>query len=299
MNIDNRVPANKYLDPFTDFGFKKIFGEKANKNLLIDFLNSLLEGKEKIKDLTYKNTEQLGIRAEDRTAIYDLYCENEEGEKFIIELQKNKQDYFRERSVYYATFPIQEQAEKGQWDFDLKAVYLIGILDFIFEEDKDSPAYKQEIKLKNNKTNKVFYDKLTFIYLEMPKFKKEEHELESSFDKWLYVLKSLPYLQTRPKVLEEKIFSKLFDIAKLAKMDEKEHSAYEASLKRYRDNINTMDYAKKEAREKGREEGREEGIEIGEKKGMEKAARNFKNLGLDTAQISQATGLSIEEIKKL
>lgn len=103
----------KYVNPFTDFGFKKLFGEEASKPILMDFLNALLPKESKIATLNFKNTKQLGITEPERKAVYDLYCENERGEKFIVELQKAKQTFFKERTVYYSTFPIREQAEKG------------------------------------------------------------------------------------------------------------------------------------------------------------------------------------------
>ena len=178
----------KYINPFTDFGFKKIFGEEASKPLLLDFLNALLPQKDKIVSLTFKNTEQLGQTELDRKAIYDIYCENERGEKFIVELQKAKQNYFKERTIYYSTFPIREQAEKGIWNYNLKAVYCVGILDFTFN-DYDSEAERSEflhtIKLKNQ-NGKTFYDKLTYIYLEMPNFQLHEAELTTRLEKWLY-----------------------------------------------------------------------------------------------------------------
>lgn len=113
----------RYLNPFTDFGFKKLFGSEPNKDLLIDFLNELLIDHERTKDLSLKKTEQLDNTDLDRKAIFDLHCENENGEKFIVELQKAKQNYFKDRTVYYSTFPIQEQAEKGEWNYELKAVF--------------------------------------------------------------------------------------------------------------------------------------------------------------------------------
>jgi len=89
-------------------------------------------------------------------------------------LQKAKQNYFKDRSVYYSTFPIQQQAERGDWNFELKAVYTIGILDFVFEEDKtDNKVFHHEVKMINTRTGKVFFDKLTYIYLEMPKYWEE------------------------------------------------------------------------------------------------------------------------------
>ena len=146
----------------------------------------MLPQADKIVDLTFKNNEQLGETDLDRKAIYDIYCENEKGEKFIVELQKVnvatlRQNYFKERTIYYSTFPIREQAEKGEWNYNLKAVYCIGILDFTFDDYKTEPEKSEvvhTIKLKNQ-NGKIFYDKLTFIYLEMPNFKQNENQLKT------------------------------------------------------------------------------------------------------------------------
>ncbi len=156
----------RYINPFTDFGFKKLFGTEFNKELLIDFLNQVLGDRERVQDLTYLNTENLGNTTTDRKAIFDLYCENKKGEKFIIELQNVKQQYFKDRSIFYSTFPIQSQAPKGkEWDYYLKAVYTIGILNFSFP-DKNPDRYLREIQLIDKQTHEVFYDRLTFMYLE-------------------------------------------------------------------------------------------------------------------------------------
>ncbi len=192
----------KYINPFTDFGFKKLFGTEFNKELMIDFLNQVLGEREQIQDLTYLNTEHQGKTEVDRKAVFDLYCENEQGEKFIIELQNVKQQFFKDRSIFYASFPIQEQAPKGRdWDYYLKAVYTIGILNFSFPDSSDREQYVREIQLLDKQTFEVFYDKLTFLYLEMTKFKKREEDLVTHFDKWMYVLKNLPKLQERPQKL--------------------------------------------------------------------------------------------------
>jgi predicted transposase/invertase (TIGR01784 family) len=158
----------RYINPFTDFGFKKLFGTELNKELLIDFLNQVLSERERIQDLTYLNTENLGNTATDRKAIFDLYCENESGEKFIIELQNVKQQYIKDRSIFYSTFPIQSQAPKGrEWDYYLKAVYTVGILNFSFPDTSEQERYVREVQLIDKETHEVFYDKLTFIYMEM------------------------------------------------------------------------------------------------------------------------------------
>jgi predicted transposase/invertase (TIGR01784 family) len=246
----------KYINPFTDFGFKKLFGTELNKDLLIDFLNEvILPENRKVLDLNYTNTEKAGKTEFERKAIFDIYCTGQNGEHFIVEMQKAKQDYFKDRSVFYASFPIQEQAQKGNWNFKLSEIYTVGILDFVFSEDKDKKIVRHEVKLKDQNC-KVFYDKLTFIYLEMPNFLKTEEELETTYDKWLYVLKHLPELEKRPKKLQEKIFDKLFKAAEIAKFTKEEMRAYEDSLKIYRDLQNVIDTARTESREEGRMEGR-------------------------------------------
>ena len=195
----------KYVNPFTDFGFKKIFGEEASKPQLIDFLNSLLPDNHNI-DLDFKDKEKAGAIENDRKAIYDIYCETESGEKIIVELQKAKQNYFKDRTVYYASFPIQEQAEKGDWNYQLKAVYCIGILDFKFDEDKDSKGEVIHTVQLKDQNNEIFYKKLKFVYLEMPHFHKTEAELKTRLDKWLYLIKNLEDFQNIPSIFKDEIF---------------------------------------------------------------------------------------------
>jgi predicted transposase/invertase (TIGR01784 family) len=275
----------KYINPFTDFGFKRLFGEEPNKDLLLDFLNEILKNQQgKIIDLTYLKTEKLGISDQDRRAIFDLYCENDKGEKFIVEMQKSKQNFFKDRSVYYSTFPIQEQAQKSDWNYELKAVYTIGILDFVFDSDKnESEKFRYDVKLQDIETNKTFYDKLTFIYFEMPKFNKSIDEIESHFDKWLYVLKNLHKLDRLPSKLQENVFEKVFEVAEIAKFTREEFISYEDSLKYYRDLKNSLDTAKLEAKE-------ERDTEI---------ILNSIKAGLDNETISKITGLTKDKIEKL
>ncbi|MFW5785554.1 MAG: Rpn family recombination-promoting nuclease/putative transposase [Chitinispirillaceae bacterium] len=277
----------RYLNPFTDFGFKKIFGEEINKDLLIDFLNELLKGEQHIKDLNYKKTENLGTTQIDREAIFDLYCENDRGEKFIVEIQKTKQRFFRDRTVYYSTFPIAEQAEQGDWDYELKAVYTIAILDFTFEDENRDKTIVSHVQLMDTEKKRVFYDKLTFIYLQMPNFNKSEEELETRFDKWLYILKNLPRLHNRPAKLQERVFEKLFSVAEIAKFSPVEIDAYEESLKIYRDLKNALETAKEEGKFEGRDE-----------RSTEIAMEMIKN-GETDEKTALYTGLSEDTIKKL
>ncbi|MDX1906005.1 MAG: Rpn family recombination-promoting nuclease/putative transposase [Bacteroidia bacterium] len=251
--------VEKYINPFTDYGFKRIFGEEPSKELLLDFLNELLRQEEgSIVSLTYLKSDRLGSSETDRKAVFDLYCENERGEKFIVELQKTKQKFFKDRTVYYATFPIREQAQRGSdWNFELNAVYTVAILDFVFDEDKaQKDKFRYDVKLTDIETCQVFYDKLTFIYLEMPKFSKAPSALETRFDKWMYIIRNLNKLDRIPEELREGIFLKLFELAEIARFSPEEVQAYEDSLKSYRDLKNSLDTAREEGKQEGRTEGR-------------------------------------------
>lgn len=279
------MTETRYINPYTDFGFKKLFGTEMNKDLLISFLNALLQNEEKeIEDLQYLNGENLGDGYGDRGSIFDVYCKTKDGGRFIVEMQKAEQSYFKDRSVYYATTPIRQQAPKGKWDYHLEDVYTVGILNFEFP-DGEYPAdsFLHEIKLKDVEDNHVFYDKLTFVYLEMPKFNKGEDELETMFDKWMFVLRNLSRLLDRPKALQDRVFKKLFEQAEIMQYSEAERWQYEASLKNYWDYNSTLETreAKGVAKEK---------IAI---------AQRMKADGLPVEMIAKYTQLSIEEIENI
>jgi predicted transposase/invertase (TIGR01784 family) len=249
---------------------------------------------DRIVSLSFKNNEQLGQNEFDRKAIYDIYCENEKGEKFIVELQKAKQNYFKERTIYYSTFPIQEQAERGEClpdyaiqagNYNLKTVYCIGILDFTFEDYETEPEKSEvihTIKLKNQ-NGKTFYDKLTYIYLEMPNFNKIEADLKTRIEQWLYFIKHLEDFQTIPAIFNDEVFSKAFEKAEIAKYGAIELDKYADSLKSYRDLKGVIDTA----------------FDEGKLEGKLETAKSFKKLGVSIEIIIEATGLTKEEIEKL
>jgi predicted transposase/invertase (TIGR01784 family) len=249
----------KYINPFTDFGFKKLFGEEANKDLLLDFIQTLLPDKQTITTITYLKTEKLGRATTERKAIFDLYCENDKGEKFIVELQRAEQDYFKERSIYYATFAIQEQAKKGKWNYDWQGVYTIAIMDFEFTTPLHKNV-KSHVVLYDQENKTLFSDKLQFIYLEMSKFDKTIDELNGHYEKWLFILKNLHLLDEIPAKLRSKAFLKLFQIAEIAKYNPKERQNYENSLKYYRDMENSLDLKYEKGKKEGLKKGKAQGL---------------------------------------
>lgn len=280
-----RHTEERYISLLTDFGFKRIFGTKPNKDLLIDFLNSLFNGEQVVKDVTFLNSEHVGDVHTDRKAIFDVYCENEHGEMFIVEMQNAYQTYFKDRSLYYATFPIREQAQKGEgWNYKLKHVYVVALLNY----DMSDPAFSDDtinhdIGLLDKQTHRVFNDKLTFKYVEISKFNKRIEELKTNYDKWLFVLQNLSRLDRQPEYLQTAVFNRLFAEAEIAKFTRAELREYEDSLKAFRDIKNSLDSAE----EKGK---KDKAIEI---------AKNLLEMGMPIGSIMKATGLSQEEIAKL
>ena len=282
--------AEKYINPHTDFGFKRLFGSECNTELLISFLNTIFHGKQNIQKVTY-------INSESRPGFFIVRCENDNGEKFIVEMQNVYQEFFKDRTIYYSTFPIREQAQRGgDWDFHLNPVYTIGLLNFNFADGlENAKRWHHEVKLMEVDTHEVFYDKLTYIYVEIPKFDKKESELESMYDKWMYVLKNLSNLMQRPAALQERVFTRLFEQAEISKFDKQELKLYEDSVNAYRDIVNAIRTAEKKKYAEGRAEGRAEG----EKKAKERIASNLLALGVPIETIMQASGLSEEEIKNI
>lgn len=297
--------VEKYINPHTDFGFKRLFGSEFNKELLISFLNAMFRGEQNVQDVTYLNSEQLGDRIDARRAVFDVYCTNDKGERFIVEMQNVYQEFFKDRTIYYSTFPIREQAQKGgEWDFHLNSVYTIGLLNFNFAEGlEDARRWHHEVKLMEVDTKEVFYDKLTYVYVEIPKFDKKEDELETMYDKWMFVLKNLSSLMSRPASLQERVFTRLFELAEISKFNPQELKMYEDSVNAYRDIINAIKTAEKKKFAEGEAEGMAKGMAKGRAEGraegLADVAKAMLEKHMDISMIAELTGMSADETQRL
>ena len=283
----------KYINPFTDYGFKKIFGDTEDTELLRSLINDILglEGKDKIETIIFKNGELLPDSPEDRKAIFDLYCRDEKGSEFIVELQKVYQEHFQSRALYYTTFPIQEQAIRGRWNFSLTPIYFIGLLNFEVARFKDSKEFLHHGKIIDIKSKEVMYDKLNMIYVEIPKLKKTKEELNTHLEWWLYVFQNLSRLQDIPQNLRGDVIEKAFEKAEFINLPKAEQEKYHKNLKVYRDLINSLDTAHAKGKLEGKIEGQmEEKIKVA-KKLLE------ANLSIDF--IVETTGLSMEELEQI
>ena len=323
------MKEREFINPFTDFGFKRIFGQEINKDLTIDFLNLLLDGERHITDLTINNPEMQPETEAERLVVFDLYCESDDGTQFIVEMQAARQNFFLDRSLYYQSRAIVAQGEKGKnWCYDLQPVYGIFFMDFTMSE---CSGLRTDVALMNMKTNKVFNPKLRQIYLEMPRFTKEANECENDFERWLYLIKNMKMLKRMPFKAQRAVWDKLLEVADVASLNKDEKALYDRALKNYRDYHSVMETAQmdghkagwkegheaglkaglKEGREAGHKEGREEGLEEGLKQGLQEGmikgelkkqieiAKKLKNMGLSISAIQESTDLSKEEIQQL
>jgi predicted transposase/invertase (TIGR01784 family) len=234
-----------FLNPLTDFGFKKVF---LDKKLLIAFLNDVMGLS--IVDINYLPAEQLGEVKKDRKAVFDLYCTTENKEHFIVEMQKGRQRYFADRALFYVSYPIRSQAPRGkEWNYQLNPVYMLSILDFILFKDKESENdVIDKVYLMRERTKTRFSEKLNFVFIELPKFNKKLHELKTNTDRWLYCLKHLSEMEARPSEITGETFERLFELAKIEKLTSKEMKAYKESILDYSDVRDVVEYAQEEGK---------------------------------------------------
>ena len=291
-----------FINPFTDWGFKKIFGQEVSKDILITFLNSLLEGEHVITDLTFLNKEQVPEAKDMRGIIYDVYCTTDKGERIIVEMQNRDQTHFIDRTTFYMAKAISSQGQRGNWDYRLDAVYGVFFMNFRSSE-LGSDKLRTDIVLSDKETHKMLTGKLRMIYLQLPCFTKTEEECTTLFDCFIYTLRNMEILDRMPFMAKNAVFRKLAEIADVNTLTQEEHEKYDSSIKVLRDNIAVYQGAIREGFEKGIEKGKQEGLREGESKGQAKErlaiARSLKQMGMPASDIAKATGLSIGEIADL
>ena len=240
----------RYMNPLTDYGFKKVFGEK---DIMIAFLTDLLNPVSPIEDITFLDKE-LGADSEElRGVIYDLRCKTRDGGEFIVEMQNKGQQYFSNRILYYLSRSIAQQGQRGaEWDFKLNPVYGVFFLNFHLKGLK--PQAIRTIQLKVDETGEVFTEKMKAFTLELIDYKdKPENYPKSQIEYWLYNLVNMETMTTAlPFQAQQPIFGKVGGISELVHMNQEEREKYNISLDTYRTNLAVM----KNEREEGRAEER-------------------------------------------
>ncbi|MDR1339197.1 MAG: Rpn family recombination-promoting nuclease/putative transposase [Prevotellaceae bacterium] len=328
-----------FINPKTDFGFHRVF---SNQKMMISFLNEVVMPEEKtcgqITSVSYLPSEHFGELEDEHHVIFDTRCRTGEGEDVVVEMQNARPMNFGSRLIFYSTYPIRSQApprkrkRKGKngkkpqkWYYDLKAVYMVAIVNFpMLKGKKTKDIVIDWVRLMSVKTKQCFSDKLNFVIVDLTKFNKEESELKTLQDCWLYTLKHAEKLKERPKKIKNKLFIDLYEcILQTNKLTQEEMEIYNKSVIEMKNLGLFTDYAKMEGIEIGRIEGigigekrgieigrnegigigRSEGIGIGEKRGIEitqiQTVIAAANKGISLEDISDFTGLSVKQIYKI
>ena len=304
----------KFINPFTDWGFKRIFGQEVNKELLIDFLNELFAGEHVIRDIKFRDKEMLGETKDSKSIVFDIFCDTDDGKHIIVEMQNSSMKHYIERSIYYLARAVSEQGVVGDWDYSLSPVYIISFLNFN-PNDRVLKKFRTDASLRDIGVEEPLTKKVRLIYLVLPYFDKDVEECENDFDCWIYLLKNMNTLERMPFIAQNAVFRKLAQITDITTLSKSEREKYDYSLKNMRDYIATYNLAEEKGIEKGFERGRAKGRAEGHAEGKAEGraegraegslqtarenARKMRAKGFDQSLISEITGLSIEEIMGL
>lgn len=308
--------SSRFVNPFTDLGFKVIFGQPASKGLLITLLNELLAGEHYIEDLCFLDKEDHADNIHDKGIIYDLYCRTNSGEYVIVEMQNRWHSHFLDRTLYYVCravgrlpelpppdkikVPEEEDTARegivseGRFPaygsrYRLNTVY--GIFLMNFEENGLDKKFRTDVVLTDRDTGRVINPHLRQIYLQFPYFQKELADCETLYEKLMYTLKNMKNWDRMPDALKEQVFKYLDQLAAVANLSEENRIAYDKAVDSYR--------VSRIVEEDIRREGLEEGMKKGLKEGKKETALEMKNDGVPFVTIAKYTGLSIKEIEQL
>lgn len=289
-----------FINPLTDFGFKYIFGNAADKEFMLSFLNSLFPQEGGIIDVEYIDKEHVGVSKTSRALIYDLHCLTSSGKKFILEMQNRYQTHFKDRALFYVSEDFVSQGKKGDdWDYSLMPVYGVFLMNFDWRNEDDG-RIKNHFSIREDETGELFTDKFKLVFIKIPLLEKGEEDCRETFERWIYLLKNMEMLERIPQsFMSEPVFKRLGKVARVAALSEPERRAYDRSLKAYRDNYAIALTERAEGHAEGHAEGLAEGRAEGRAEGALLIAGKMLRDGMPPEKIAEYTGLSIDEINLL
>lgn len=268
----------KYADLLDDDVFKLVFGRESSKDVMIEFLNQVIPDR-MIVDLEFVDKEMHHLDRSRKDSVYDMFCKTDDGSRIVVEVQRRKQANFAERAIYYSTFSIANQVSAGAGCYDFYPVYVISILNFGFKPG--GSKVKSEFRLYETDTRELLTDRVTFIFLDLSKFKKTAEELSGDILEGMYFcFKNIVSLTERPEILEHDVFRKIFEVSELINMDEVTRSKVIEKMTTERDLRNQMEYARQEAIAEGHAEGHAKGLAEGHAEGLAEAARKMVASGM-------------------
>lgn len=294
-----------YINPFEDWVFKRIFASESSKEVAKAFLNVVLEGKRYIESITYGKNEYPGEIRDEGNSVFDFICKDKDGVTFLVEVQRQEQKNFKERSLFYTSRLISDQSPKGykEWRYNLKEIYSISLLENFSLPETKPGKYLHNVSLCDTDTGSVFYNKLHFTYIEVAKFNKKEHELKTLLDEWLYALKHASTMEEVPHFLKAPQLDQFFHLARYANLTQDERNMFRTAQQVKWDEQNVRDFAIEKGIEKGIEKKIEKEIEkASEKVKYQNSIEIAKALladGIPVSQIAKCTRLSEEEVAAL
>ena len=297
----------KYADLLNDDVFKLVFGQESSKDVMIEFLNQVIPDKH-IVDLEFMDKEMTPVERRRKSSVYDMFCKTDDGSRIIVEVQKRKQPFYVERTIYYSTFQVRNQVDAGTDEYAFCPIYVISIMDFNIPENAGNPEVKTVYRLYEEKTHDLLTDRLTFVYIELNKFEKSIDEIDGGIlDGMYFCLKNMSSLDTCPQKLNHGVFQKMFQISEICNMDEDTRSKVIEKMTTERDLRNQMKYAMQEAIAEGLAEGRAEGLAEGLAEGRAEGlaegraevVRKMFSAGMTVDKIADILQESNEEVEKM
>lgn len=281
-----RITSSEYIDLMCDWAFKHIFGH--NKEHLMMLLNDFLPVKiVDIDEIQYDPNEMDVFKGDDKHVIMDVLCHTET-EHIIVEMQKSKNNEFRNRMVYYGASMISRQLKPGDKYSNLKPVYVICFMNFRLIHQTDQLVYRYQIR--EQESNELYGDQLSIYQCELPRFVKESERALNPIEEWFDIFQNMTNFVSHPKNVNKR-FDSLLEACRQNRLDMQEQEQYFSAMLS-EDEIQSIAAAYKE-------DGFLEGVEKGVKKGKLETAKNLKGLGVKIETISKATGLSLDELNRL
>lgn len=295
-----------YVDLRYDTVFKQVFGMPGCEPDLLYLLQNILPEKD-IVSLSLLQGEQLPELPDGKKVIYDIFCESRDGSKFVVEMQRGKQEDFADRMVFYSTFPIRNQVMRGRKTYRLNDVYVVALLDFILPGVPENDRVINHYSICNEADSSIRLTRsVNYVTVELPKVKTDSESLKSATNRLLYAIRDMGTFKTVPREIRgDDHLQNILKKSKFAEMLSQYQMDYLAQLMGEIDEQSRLDTARndgvRDGMEKGMEKGMQKGKEIGRVEGMQKgfstAAKRMLEEGIAPDVISKCTGLSIEEIR--
>ena len=309
-NVERTEVVQRYVSLLTNGGFKAVFGDRRNKDVVMSVINMLLPEGKMVEDIEYGPTEHQGQLDENKEFRYDFMCRDRDNSVFIVEVQCSPEAYWFKRCVSYASRMYDRQNEKGK-GYNVAPVYLIGLMGtHIRHHDPEAwtGQYVSEYTFMEKRTHELQDDTIFIIFAELARFDRTLEECRNDLEKMLYVIKNGWRLKNQPKELQDEIFTRLFKACDIPRFSKKKRIQYEKDMYDERRHYDEIETAKMIGREeglaegiakgiaKGIAEGIAEGIDKGERIRARKIAANLMAKGMTKAEAAEFVGLTEAEL---